>query len=642
MLAAVVHLAEDGTELWRGETFESPRSVSVNPDDHSCWVADSGNPPSDWWFSQTTGTANSQVVHLAEDGTELWRGDAFSTPRSVCVNPGDDSCWVADTDNAQVVHLAAGHALSLTGSNGSVIVNGTTRALPWSGAFPAGATVALEATPDSGWLFSNWSGALTGATNPEAITMDANKTIAANFILHTLEVTASTPIPETVASSGSTDLSAAYSDSGGHGVSSWSWDDGGAGGSFSPSASEQNPTYTAPANTTDDNLIVTLTVNATCDGPESIGDSDSTSLTVEPVAHTFEVTANAPVPDTVPSGGSADLSASFSDSRSGHSVASCNWNDGGAGGTFIPSPDVCDATYVAPLNCSDDILVITLTVCATCDGPDPLADCDSTILIVEPVPHTFEVYASADPSTIQSEESTSLAASFSDSRCAHAVVSWAWDDAGAGGTFEPSPDVQNPTYTAPENTGDSDLMVTLTVTATCDGPGPLGDSDSTDLTVQPASSGQEATVLLEVHPNERGQGPSGGPRIGTGPWQPASFVSGPWYQWKVYEFEGGADLWIQVSAQCFGKAQTGQAENDRLLMSIDGITPPDVWGIQSGPSGTGFDYQWNGAADLGQRLTLEFQPTGLVAGRHEIKFKADATPVLWWVKVHDLGEAAPQ
>jgi DNA-binding beta-propeller fold protein YncE len=88
--SAVVHLGQDGTQLWRGEAFEYPLGVSVNPTDGSCWVADS---------------ANDEVVHLADDGTELWRGGAFNRPTSVSVNPSDGSCWVADSYNSQVVRL---------------------------------------------------------------------------------------------------------------------------------------------------------------------------------------------------------------------------------------------------------------------------------------------------------------------------------------------------------------------------------------------------------------------------------------------------------------------------------------------------------------------------------------------------------
>jgi hypothetical protein len=145
-------------------------------------------------------------------------------------------------------------------------------------------------------------------------------------------------------------------------------------------------------------------------------------------------------------------------------------------------------------------------------------------------------------------------------------------------------------------------------------------------------------VLLEVHPNERAQSATGGPSIGTAPWAPASLASGPWYKWKKYVFGGSSDLWIQVCAQCFDKTQTGAAESDKLQMRIDGLIPSDWWGIQSGPSGTGFDYQWKGGLDRGDRVTLEFFLTGLTPGSHLIDFRADGTPVIWWVKVTDMNQ----
>jgi len=57
--------AETVTELWRGGNFNCPSGVSVDPADGSVWVAD---------------TENYQVVHLAADGTELWRGGPFIQP----------------------------------------------------------------------------------------------------------------------------------------------------------------------------------------------------------------------------------------------------------------------------------------------------------------------------------------------------------------------------------------------------------------------------------------------------------------------------------------------------------------------------------------------------------------------------------
>jgi hypothetical protein len=81
----VVHLAEDGTELWRGVDLGYVHSLSVSPFDGSCWVG-----------------GDTAVIHLAEDGTELWRGGKGG---DVSFNPMDGSCWVADSGNGQVIRL---------------------------------------------------------------------------------------------------------------------------------------------------------------------------------------------------------------------------------------------------------------------------------------------------------------------------------------------------------------------------------------------------------------------------------------------------------------------------------------------------------------------------------------------------------
>ncbi len=87
----VVHLAADGTELWRKACLTYPLSLSVNSTDGSCWVADS---------------LNDEVVHLAENGAGLLRVGGFKFPHSVSADAGDGTCWVADTLNNQVVHLS--------------------------------------------------------------------------------------------------------------------------------------------------------------------------------------------------------------------------------------------------------------------------------------------------------------------------------------------------------------------------------------------------------------------------------------------------------------------------------------------------------------------------------------------------------
>jgi len=100
---------------------------------------------------------------------------------------------------------------------------------------------------------------------------------------HTVTVSAQAE-PAVVASAGTTRLTSTAIDSHAHGIASWSWIDGAAGGSFSPSALVQNPTYTASANTTANNRTVTLTATATCDGPTPLTSSGSTTLTVQGVA----------------------------------------------------------------------------------------------------------------------------------------------------------------------------------------------------------------------------------------------------------------------------------------------------------------------------------------------------------------------
>jgi uncharacterized repeat protein (TIGR02543 family) len=52
---------------------------------------------------------------------------------------------------------------------------------PVGGVYDPDTMVELTAVPDAGWGFVEWSGALTGSTNPITITMDASKAVTATF-----------------------------------------------------------------------------------------------------------------------------------------------------------------------------------------------------------------------------------------------------------------------------------------------------------------------------------------------------------------------------------------------------------------------------------------------------------------------------
>lgn len=110
--------------------------------------------------------------------------------------------------------------------------------------------------------------------------------------------------PTAVASGGTTYCAAAATDSLGHQVT-YSWSDGGAGGVFAPSATVQNPTYTAPANSSGADVTVNLTCNAVCAQDLGTHASASAALAVHPTPP--------PVVDAIPGDFSDDGVVNASD-----------------------------------------------------------------------------------------------------------------------------------------------------------------------------------------------------------------------------------------------------------------------------------------------------------------------------------------
>ncbi|MBW8888274.1 MAG: S8 family serine peptidase [Fibrobacteres bacterium] len=106
-------------------------------------------------------------------------------------------------------NVAANHSISATFKPAPQYTltvsaaNGTVALSPAGGTYVSGTVVTLTATPNTGYKFGSWSGAVTGTANPVSVTMTANKSVTANFTaLPTYTVTATAGTNGTVSPSG--------------------------------------------------------------------------------------------------------------------------------------------------------------------------------------------------------------------------------------------------------------------------------------------------------------------------------------------------------------------------------------------------------------------------------------------------------
>ncbi len=93
-------------------------------------------------------------------------------------------------------------ASAVPAAGGSITLN------PAGGSYASGTSVTVTATPNTGYTFANFSGDLTGTTNPATVTMNSNKAITANFSVGTFSITATAGANGSISPSGS--VSVAY------------------------------------------------------------------------------------------------------------------------------------------------------------------------------------------------------------------------------------------------------------------------------------------------------------------------------------------------------------------------------------------------------------------------------------------------
>jgi len=162
-------------------------------------------------------------------------------------------------------------------------------------------------------------------------------------------------------------------------------------------------------------------------------------------------------------GGSVTLAgASAGDGGSG--LATIEWSDGGAGGGF-DDPSILHATYTpAP---ASGLVELALRV-VDHDG----GEADDSLRIRVNAPPTVD--AGADRTAAEGDEIPLDDATASDAD--GWIVTYAWSDGGAGGTFSPSEGELHPAYVVPTLDGCGDAAIELTLTVIDDWGGTATDT----------------------------------------------------------------------------------------------------------------------------------------------------------------------
>jgi formylglycine-generating enzyme required for sulfatase activity len=127
---------------------------------------------------------HGQTVTLEAAANTGYRFSNWTGDLSGSTNP---AMLVMEADKSVTASFAI-KTYSLT----ATAVDGSVRKSPDRASYNHGQTVTLEAVPNTGYSFTNWSGDLSGGTNPAMLVVDADRSVTAGFALkgHSLTVTA--------------------------------------------------------------------------------------------------------------------------------------------------------------------------------------------------------------------------------------------------------------------------------------------------------------------------------------------------------------------------------------------------------------------------------------------------------------------
>ncbi len=187
-----------------------------------------GLSPANLSFSATVGASSpsAKTVSVSNIGTGSLRGlsvsvhysngsgwltaslSSSSAPSTLTVRP-QINALAAGTYSASVrisssitgvVNKSIGVSLTVSAPTAYTLTttvnpsgSGSVTRNPNYSSYASGTGVTVTANPGSGYIFSSWSGAATGSTNPITVTMNSNKTLTANFTAASVGPTISAP-----------------------------------------------------------------------------------------------------------------------------------------------------------------------------------------------------------------------------------------------------------------------------------------------------------------------------------------------------------------------------------------------------------------------------------------------------------------
>ncbi len=174
-LAGNTRVSGGAVDMGAYETTVTQYTLTLNATDGTVTPNPAGGTYDDGTSVTLTATPDSGYEFTG------WSGDASGTTNPLTITMDADKTVTA-------IFTVIQRTLTLNATNGSA----TAAPNPSTGTYDDGTVVTLTATPDAGYVFTGWSGDASGTTNPLNITMDADKTVTANFgpIQRTLTVNA--------------------------------------------------------------------------------------------------------------------------------------------------------------------------------------------------------------------------------------------------------------------------------------------------------------------------------------------------------------------------------------------------------------------------------------------------------------------